>query len=107
MEKSLAENILHGMRHLIKLKTIGIGILAGCIILTTIEFLTRIVSRLIMPGFGSTLFRFSTMKRKLAKQELARAIRFIVAVEYEAVQMYCFAAAGNGEKRSSVQFGLR
>ena len=45
MEKSLAENILHGMRHLIKLKTIGIGILAGCIILTTIEFLTRIVSR--------------------------------------------------------------
>jgi hypothetical protein len=47
------------------------------------------------------------MKRKLAKQELASAIRFTVAAEYEAVQMYCFASDGNGEKRSSVQFSLR
>ena len=57
MEKSLAENILHGMRHLIKLKTIGIGILAGCIILTTIEFLARIVSCPDNAGVWSTLFR--------------------------------------------------
>jgi len=40
-----------------------------------------------MPGFGDP---FSGLKadRKLTKEELIRAIRFVVAAEYEAVQMY-------------------
>ena len=40
-----------------------------------------------MPEFGSP---FSTLAagRKLTKPELIRAIRFMVAAEYEAVQMY-------------------
>jgi len=40
-----------------------------------------------MPEFGSP---FSGMKadRKLTKEELIRAIRFMIAAEYEAVQLY-------------------
>jgi rubrerythrin len=40
-----------------------------------------------MPEFGSP---FSGMKadRKVTKEELIRAIRFMVAAEYEAVQLY-------------------
>jgi rubrerythrin len=40
-----------------------------------------------MPEFGNP---FSGMKadRKLTKEELIRAIRFLVAAEYEAVQLY-------------------
>ncbi len=40
-----------------------------------------------MPEFGSP---FSGLKneRKLSKEELIRAIRFMVAAEYEAVQLY-------------------
>lgn len=41
----------------------------------------------IMPGFGNA---FSGLKagRKLTKEELIRAVRLMVAAEYEAVQMY-------------------
>jgi rubrerythrin len=40
-----------------------------------------------MPDFGNA---FSGMKkeRKLTEQELVRSIRFMIAAEYEAVQMY-------------------
>lgn len=40
-----------------------------------------------MPEFGTA---FSGMKkdRKLTKEELIRAIRFMIAAEYEAVQLY-------------------
>ena len=40
-----------------------------------------------MPGFGSP-FSGLAKDRKLTKSELIRAIRFLVAAEYEAVQMY-------------------
>jgi rubrerythrin len=40
-----------------------------------------------MPEFGSP-FSGLASNRKLTKQELIRAIRFMVAAEYEAVQMY-------------------
>ena len=40
-----------------------------------------------MPEFGST-FSGLAKDRKLTKSELVRAIRFLVAAEYEAVQMY-------------------
>ncbi|RKY03778.1 rubrerythrin [Candidatus Poribacteria bacterium] len=40
-----------------------------------------------MPEFG-TPFSGMTVDRKLTRQELIRAIRFLVAAEYEAVQLY-------------------
>ena len=40
-----------------------------------------------MPEFGSP-FSGLAKDRKLTKQELIRAIRFLVSAEYEAVQMY-------------------
>jgi rubrerythrin len=40
-----------------------------------------------MPEFGSP-FSGLAKDRKLTKAELVRAIRFLVAAEYEAVQMY-------------------
>jgi rubrerythrin len=40
-----------------------------------------------MPGFGSP-FSGLANDRKLTDAELVRAIRFMVAAEYEAVQMY-------------------
>ena len=40
-----------------------------------------------MPEFG-TPFAVLTEKRKLTGAELVRAIRFMVAAEYEAIQMY-------------------
>src|SRR4030043_2102418 len=40
-----------------------------------------------MPDFGSP-FSGMANDRKLKKEELVRAIRFLVAAEYEAVQMY-------------------
>jgi rubrerythrin len=40
-----------------------------------------------MPEFGSP-FSGLANQRKLTKAELIRAIRFLVAAEYEAVQMY-------------------
>jgi len=40
-----------------------------------------------MPDFG-TAFSGKASDRKLTKEELIRAIRFMVAAEYEAVQLY-------------------
>jgi len=40
-----------------------------------------------MPNFGSP-FSGLTNDRKLTDAELIRAIRFMVAAEYEAIQMY-------------------
>jgi rubrerythrin len=40
-----------------------------------------------MPEFG-TPFAGATHDRKLSKEELIRAIRFMVAAEYEAIQLY-------------------
>jgi rubrerythrin len=40
-----------------------------------------------MPDFG-TAFSGLTLHRRLTHQELVRAIRFMVAAEYEAVQLY-------------------
>jgi rubrerythrin len=50
-----------------------------------------------MPQFGSP---FSGLKndRKLTDEELVRAIRFMVAAEYEAVQMYVQLAASTDNK---------
>jgi rubrerythrin len=50
-----------------------------------------------MPEFGSP---FSGMKadRKVTKEELIRAIRFMIAAEYEAVQLYMQLAESTGDK---------
>ncbi len=40
-----------------------------------------------MPEFGSPFSGFAS-DRKLTQEELIRAIRFMIAAEYEAVQMY-------------------
>ncbi len=40
-----------------------------------------------MPEFGSS-FSGLASGRKLTKEELVRAIRFMIAAEYEAIQMY-------------------
>ncbi len=40
-----------------------------------------------MPDFG-TAFSGLTLDRKVTQEELVRAIRFMVAAEYEAVQLY-------------------
>ncbi len=40
-----------------------------------------------MPDFGNS-FSGKASDRKLTKEELVRAIRFLVAAEYEAVQLY-------------------
>ena len=40
-----------------------------------------------MPDFGNAFSGLSS-KRKLSHEELIRAIRFMVAAEYEAVQLY-------------------
>jgi len=52
-----------------------------------------------MPEFGMP---FSGMKseRKLTKEELIRAIRFLVAAEYEAVQLYTQLAESTDDKLS-------
>ena len=40
-----------------------------------------------MPGFGSPFSGFAS-ERKLTNEELIRAVRFIIASEYEATQLY-------------------
>jgi rubrerythrin len=50
-----------------------------------------------MPDFGSP-FSGMTNDRKLTKEELIRAIRFLVAAEYEAVQMYMQLAESTDDK---------
>ena len=50
-----------------------------------------------MPEFGTP---FSGLKndRKLTKEELIRAIRFLIAAEYEAVQLYMQLAESTDDK---------
>ena len=50
-----------------------------------------------MPEFGSP-FSGSANDRKVTKNELIRAIRFMVAAEYEAVQMYMQLAESTDNK---------
>ena len=50
-----------------------------------------------MPGFGSP-FSGLTNDRKLTHEELVRAIRFMVAAEYEATQMYMQLAESTDNK---------
>ena len=50
-----------------------------------------------MPEFGSP-FSGLANDRKLTKQELVRAIRFMVAAEYEATQMYMQLAESTDNK---------
>src|SRR4030043_539823 len=50
-----------------------------------------------MPDFGSP-FSGMVKDRKLTKEELIRAIRFLVAAEYEAVQMYIQLAESTDDK---------
>jgi len=50
-----------------------------------------------MPDFGSP-FSGMANDRKLRKEELVRAIRFLVAAEYEAVQMYMQLAESTDDK---------
>ena len=50
-----------------------------------------------MPGFGAP-FSGLANERKLTHEELVRAIRFLVAAEYEAVQMYMQLAESTDNK---------
>ncbi len=50
-----------------------------------------------MPDFSSS-FSGLASSRKLSHEELIRAIRFMVAAEYEAVQMYMQLAESIGDK---------
>ncbi len=50
-----------------------------------------------MPDFG-TPFSGLAKDRKLTKEELIRAIRFMVAAEYEAVQLYMQLAESTDDK---------
>ena len=50
-----------------------------------------------MPEFGSP-FSGLAQDRKLSKAELIRAIRFMVAAEYEAIQMYMQLAESTDHK---------
>ena len=50
-----------------------------------------------MPEFGSP-FSGLTNDRKLTDEELVRAIRFMVAAEYEAIQLYTQLADSTGNK---------
>jgi len=53
-----------------------------------------------MPEFGSP-FSGLANERKLTDQELVRAIRFMVAAEYEAIQMYMQLAESTTNKLAS------
>jgi rubrerythrin len=50
-----------------------------------------------MPDFGQP-FSGMAKEHKLTKQELIRAIRFMVAAEYEAIQLYMQLAESTDEK---------
>ena len=50
-----------------------------------------------MPDFGSP-FSVLAKGRKLTDEELVRAIRFMVAAEYEAIQLYMQLAESTGNK---------
>jgi len=53
--------------------------------------------RIIMPEFGSP-FSGLANKKKLTDEELVRAIRFMVAAEYEAIQLYMQLAESTDNK---------
>jgi hypothetical protein len=53
--------------------------------------------RMIMPEFGSP-FSGLANDRKLTDQELIRAIRFMIAAEYEAIQLYMQLAESTDHK---------
>jgi len=50
-----------------------------------------------MPEFGSP-FSGLTKERKVTKEELIRAIRFMIAAEYEAIQLYMQLAESTDSK---------
>ncbi|MDD5482154.1 MAG: ferritin family protein [Kiritimatiellae bacterium] len=50
-----------------------------------------------MPEFGSSLSGLAN-NRKITKQELIRAIRFMIAAEYEAIQLYMQLAESTDNK---------
>jgi len=50
-----------------------------------------------MPEFGNP-FSLLNLDRKLTKEELVRSIRFMVAAEYEAIQLYQQTAASSDDK---------
>jgi rubrerythrin len=50
-----------------------------------------------MPEFG-TPFSGLSRERKVTKQELIRAIRFMIAAEYEAIQLYMQLAESTDDK---------
>ena len=50
-----------------------------------------------MPEFGSP-FSGNAQAKKLSKEELIRAIRFMVAAEYEAIQLYMQLAESTDNK---------
>ena len=52
-----------------------------------------------MPGFG-TPFEGINLDRKLNKEELIRALRFVTAAEFEAVQIYQQLAAASDDADS-------
>ena len=50
-----------------------------------------------MPEFGNP-FSLTNLDRKLTKEELVRSIRFMIAAEYEAIQLYQQTAASSDDK---------
>jgi rubrerythrin len=52
-----------------------------------------------MPDFG-TSFSGLASSRKLTHEELVRAVRFMIAAEYEAVQLYMQLAESTDNKRA-------
>ncbi len=57
----------------------------------------HIERRIVMPGFGSP-FSGLANDRKLTDEELIRAIRFMIAAEYEAIQLYMQLAESTDNK---------
>jgi rubrerythrin len=53
--------------------------------------------RIVMPEFGSP-FSGLANDRKLTDQELIRAVRFMIAAEYEAIQLYMQLAESTDNK---------
>ena len=58
---------------------------------------TFLIWGLYMPEFGQP-FDVSAYDRKLTKSELVRAIRFMIAAEYEAIQLYMQLAESTDDK---------
>jgi len=55
-----------------------------------------------MPEFANP-FAGNACDRKLTKQELIRAIRYMVSAEYEAVQLYMQLAESTNDELASAQ----